>query len=76
MNTRYRVMLIQVVALLLLGTQHSSHIQSYTMSSIAELHPVERHVLQATTMSLRNTVMHCHTVTVLIDLELVFRDKF
>ena len=52
------------------------HRQSYTMSSIAELHPVERHVLQATTMSCRNTVIHCHTVTVLIDLELVFRDKF
>ncbi len=68
MNACYRVMLIHVVGLVLLGTYHSLHIDSDTMSSIAELHPVETHVLQATPMSCRNTVMHCHTVTVLIDL--------
>ena len=57
------MMLTQIVSLVLLSTHHSSHIQLYTMSLIAELHPVSTHVLQALTMSCHNTATHCHTVT-------------
>ncbi len=40
-------MLIQVVGLVLLGTHQSWHIESYTVSLLAELYPDMTHVLQA-----------------------------
>ncbi|DBA78765.1 TPA: hypothetical protein ACH3X1_008670 [Trebouxia sp. C0004] len=61
-NKCYRVTLIQVIGLVLLGTHQSSHMERCTMSSVIALYPDKTHVLctDASRLIHCNTLPHCY----------------